>query len=117
MDNTNASVEEPQAFEETLVVATVVAVVVILVITVVVVVWIVSRTPSRPQEAGSFGARVADRVQDIYHKYFNVSDSDAPQGTLLAGRPQQAAMERQGSIYNEKDAKKKSNDDGVTYYR
>ena len=75
------------------------------------------RTPSWPQEAGGFSARVADRVQDIYHKYFNVSDSDAPQGTLLAGRPQQAAMERQGSIYNEKDAKKKLNDDGVDYYR
>ena len=116
------SVEE-ESFEETLITATVVAVVLIILLTIIIVVWILCKTPPRPNQEGgrsnSLKKRVIDRVQDIYHKYWNVQDKDAPKGITIAGLPK-APMNMQGSIHTEKAAKEillNADKDGVDYYR
>merc|ERR1712210_350147 len=104
-----------ETFEETLVAATVVAVVLILILTIVIVVCIISKTPSKPNQEGGRSNSLKKRVIDIYHKYWSVQDSNAPQG-IIRDRPQKAPMEMQGSIYNEETAREKVDEDMCDYY-
>ena len=113
--------EETESFEETLVAATVVAVVLILILTIVTVVCIISKTPSKPNQEGgrsnSLKKRVIHTVNEIYHKYWNVQDNDAPKGPRKADMPK-APLAMQGSINDEKTANEmllKTNEDGCTY--
>ena len=112
--------EETESFEETLVAATVVAVVLILILTIVIVVCIIRKTPSKPNNgrSNSLKKRVIHTVNEIYHKYWNVQDNDAPKGPRKADMPK-APLAMQGSINNEETAKEmllKTNEDGCTYY-
>ena len=63
----------------------------------------------------SLKKRVIGTVNDIYHKYWNVQDNEAPKGITIAGLPK-APLKMQGSINNEKTAKAKADEDGCNYY-
>ena len=111
MSSNEAMSEE--SFENTLIIATVVAVVLILILTIVIVVCIIRKTPSKPNQEGGRSNSLKNRMKDIYHKYWSVQDSNAPQG-ITRDRPNNAPMETQGSINNEKTAKEKA-DEGNFY--
>merc|ERR1711971_186219 len=110
-----AALEETQYFEDTLVTATVVAVVLIIILTVVIVVCILCKTTPKPSPEGERSNSLKKRVKEIYHKYWSVQDNDAPRGITRADMPQ-GPMEKAGTIYTEKVAKKKADEDGCEAY-
>ena len=109
-----AVIEDTQYFEDTLITATVIAVVLIIIITIVIVVCILCKTPPKTTREGRRSNSLKKRVKDIYHKYWNVQDYNAPRGITRADMPQ-GPMEMAGTIYTEKMAKKKANEDGCYY--
>ena len=109
-----AVIEDTQYFEDTLITATVIAVVLIIIITIVIVVCILCKTPPKTTREGRRSNSLKKRVKEIYHKYWNVQDYNAPRGITRADMPQ-GPMEMAGTIYTEKMAKKKANEDGCYY--